>query len=683
MVNGSDEIEGVRKLYKFSRLLLEADRPEALLDRLVDATRAITDADEVILFLLEGGEPKIHAVAVDSPTDDSKRDDELKYSETLVQKVIDDEQPLLLRDVSDDPKFRKAQSIQVLSITSAMGAPLYHDSELIGAIYAARRRVAQNFDDTHHELMTVAASQASLLLSRVASRKALRESTSRYRAVVEASPSAILMVRDNGVVGFANQKACEIWNRQSVAEIVGSQVRELFDPWRSLLLLDALADSDSFESIDAWVRCGPDQQNRPVEVVGRPVEFGGQCAMQLVVTETEERGELLQRRVHSDRVELMSALASKVGHEINNPLSYVHANIEFAIEELLLKRRRDRQGQPSEDEPDSYSEVLDGLRAARDGAERIGQIVDDLRNFSDLNGVSGDYESVERPLKSSLQVIRQREGDKIHWEVDIDSTSEVRLDAARLGQVFLNLLVNAVQALQKVDQPQSPRVSVSARDESDRVMVEIEDNGPGIDPEVQDRIFEPFVSTKGDSQSGLGLAICRELIEAAGGDVQVESAPGEGALFRLIFPPVDADEPQQQSDHSDHEPPGQRRSASILVVESEPILCRSLQRVLQDHEVTAVQTKGAAIDALREHNEFDVVLCDLSLRRGLGRDLFDWMQCNSPECWQKLVAMAPQKPNEEMRRYLSELPNPWIAKPFDLGELRAVIAEQIRRRRGE
>ncbi len=666
MTSRSDELQGVRKLYEFSRLLLAGDDPEDLLKRLVEATRVITDADEVIIFEISEGEPVVEALSSGAP----QQVEEPQYSQTLVEEVIEKGEPLLLEDVCDDPRFEKSQSVQMLSITSAIGVPLFHRQELTGIIYAARQRMAQNFNREHRELMTVAASQASLVLGRLATIKALRDSESRYRSLVEMSPSTIVVVQEGRIV-FVNQTACRLWERESVRELLGIDIAELFDPWRSQILLERLQKEAGFDSVDAWVKKTIPDVTVPVEVVGEPVQFDGSCAMQLMISEVGEKKALMAQRVRMDRLVVMGTMAATVGHEINNPLSYVYTNLDFVVEELENQwLNAEAQGL----EEAAREDVMAALRSAREGTERIRAVVDSIQNFTRLDDGSEEPTIVGEPLKSSLRIARSKLQRDVDLQVDIRPTEPVPISASRLGQVFLNILINGAQALQQVsaESVEEKRLEVRTRQNGDEVIVEIADNGPGIRPEVQSHIFEPFVSTKsGESGTGLGLAICHEIVDSSGGRIEVESTVGEGSLFRIVLPRTEevATQSMEFMPASDGEYCGR-----ILIVDPEPTLGSSLQRALQNqHEVTTASTKGEAVDLMSGAREFDVILCDLRLRGGMGQDLFRKKKKHAPQHWGKLVAMTPNRITKETRQYLDRLPNPWIAKPFDIHRLRAII----------
>ena len=674
MGTGSEEVAGFRKLYRFSRLLLRGDDPETMLEHLMEATRAITDADEVLLFYVDtDGEFAVRAGATDGPSVErgESTPSTAEYSRTLIEEVVDRGKPMLLQDVCEDPKFEEAQSVQFLSISSAIGAPLFNDGELEGVIYASRKRLAGNFTEKHRELMTVAASQASLLMGQLASLEALRASEARYRSLVEMSPSAVAVVQDQQVV-FANRTARRIWNRDSMEEFVGCELDELFDPWRSQALLASLRAEEAFESVDAWVVSERSGEPTPVEVVGRPIQFEGRDAMQLTISEVGVRRDLLDQRVRLDRLTVMGTMAAMVGHEINNPLSYVYANLDFAIEELDVRYRDDNDiGFDNE----TCAAILDGLRSAREGSERIRSVIESMQKFTRLED-DEQPARVERPLRSSLRIVRAELDADVELDVDIEPTPAVAVDAARLGQVFLNLLINAAQALSEQESgDDEKRLEVRAATDGDQAVVEITDTGPGIDPEMQRHVFEPFVTTKdGASGSGLGLAICHDIVSAGGGTIDLESKPGEGTRFRIRLPVATISSVESLEEEAE---PEDTRPGRILVVDRDPTLGRSVQRVLQcEHVVEAVTSTEAAVALMEEHDEkFDLVLCEIRRSGEFGRRLFEWAERQKAGAPENMVAMTTRQIDETTREYVEELPNESITKPFDLRRLRVIVAQ--------
>ncbi|AKJ06684.1 Sensory box histidine kinase/response regulator [Archangium gephyra] len=231
----------------------------------------------------------------------------------------------------------------------------------------------------------------------------------------------------------------------------------------------------------------------------------------------------------ADRLVTVGQLAAGVGHEINNPLAFILGNLSYAREEL------DRmQGAPS---PLEREELLAALSEAHEGAERVKLLVQDLKMLARADdAVSGpvDLESVLRSAsKMAAHEVRQR----ARVVMQTEGAPRAHGNAARLCQVFLNLIINAAHAIPpgQVDQNEIRLVARQAPDA--RVLVEVSDTGSGIPAENLERIFRPFFTTKpAGVGSGLGLSVCQRIITMHGGDITVESQPGRGTTFRIALP---------------------------------------------------------------------------------------------------------------------------------------------------
>jgi C4-dicarboxylate-specific signal transduction histidine kinase len=190
---------------------------------------------------------------------------------------------------------------------------------------------------------------------------------------------------------------------------------------------------------------------------------------------------------------------------------------------------------PRRDFSDLADVMRESLEPVRAGTERIASITQELRTFSGPF-VGTAVVDVQAAVASVLKLIGKELESRAEVDVDLRKTSPVRGDPARLVQVILNLVVNAMQALE-ADRARTNRVWVSAADEGDAVVIEVADNGPGVPSEERERIFEPFRTTKGVGDgTGLGLFVCRSIVHAWSGTVTVDDRPGGGARFRVVLP---------------------------------------------------------------------------------------------------------------------------------------------------
>jgi signal transduction histidine kinase/ligand-binding sensor domain-containing protein len=241
-----------------------------------------------------------------------------------------------------------------------------------------------------------------------------------------------------------------------------------------------------------------------------------------------------ERLAHAEKLVAVGTLAAGVGHEINNPLAYILSNLRFLSKELRELTKRD-------EEHERWQEVEEALTDALHGAERVRKIVQALKTLARVQVEPASQVDLHAVLDRTLEALEQELRRRARLVKDYGVPQRVLGDEGRLGQVFLNLLINAVQAIPE-GQPERNEIRVTTRQAADgRTIVEVRDTGHGIAPENLTRIFEPFFTTKeaGDG-AGLGLSICHATIESMGGEIQVESEPGQGATFRVLLPTFQA-----------------------------------------------------------------------------------------------------------------------------------------------
>jgi len=252
-------------------------------------------------------------------------------------------------------------------------------------------------------------------------------------------------------------------------------------------------------------------------------------------TRLEELQATRERLVHAEKMAAVGTLAAGVGHEINNPLAFIISNLNFASEEVREASRQEGKGE-------RWGEVEQALGEALQGADRVRRIVQDLRTFSRLAPTHRGRVELHAVLDSALSVADGQIRPRARVVKDYGAVPPVLVDEKRLGQVFLNLLMNAAQAIPE-GHPQANELRVTTRqDERGRAVVSVRDTGTGITPEVLPRIFEPFFTTKPVGVgTGLGLSICHTYVQAMGGEIRVQSELGHGATFEVVLPPAQED----------------------------------------------------------------------------------------------------------------------------------------------
>jgi signal transduction histidine kinase len=244
------------------------------------------------------------------------------------------------------------------------------------------------------------------------------------------------------------------------------------------------------------------------------------------------RGRAERERSEVERLVLVGQLAAGVAHEVNNPLAYVKANLSHLQRQL--------REEPSVLDRQEFEEVID---ETQQGVLRIQQIVTDLRGFSRANAVGeGERGQLEAAVQEARRLVsmRLRDGGEVTLEL-APELPEVRLGQRYMVQVMVNLMLNAVDAVDMAQPKRRARIRVSARRDATSVTLLVDDNGPGIPQDVLAHLFEPFFTTKPPGKgTGLGLALCREYVARVGGSLHAENHTGGGARFVLQLPTADA-----------------------------------------------------------------------------------------------------------------------------------------------
>lgn len=383
--------------------------------------------------------------------------------------------------------------------------------------------------------------------------------------------------------------------------------------------------------------------------------------------QVEERTrEVLEAREALVRAEHLSALgrlSASVGHEINNPLSYVVANVEYALG--TLERR------------DVPKQVLDALHDARGGAERIGRIVRELRVFG--RGSPAPQREVTEPLDAVESALKLT-GNELRCRAELVRSLEplppVLADPTQLTQVFVNLLLNAAQAIPE-EQSGGGRavISVRSRVRADgQVQIEVTDTGRGVSDEDRARLFQPFFTTKPqDKGTGLGLFVSLGIITSFGGTIELESRLGAGTTVRVTLP---AAPEGAQARKGSSRPPASGRDRRLLVVDDDVLVARSIVRLLSQHHVEVATSGREALGRLLEKEpEFDLVFCDLMMPDMTGMDLFETISQKNPSLAQRFVFISGGGVTERCRKFIESHPGRVVSKPIDQRAIARMLAE--------
>jgi signal transduction histidine kinase len=379
--------------------------------------------------------------------------------------------------------------------------------------------------------------------------------------------------------------------------------------------------------------------------------------------EVTQRHRMEAQLRRAQKLEALGRLAAGIAHEINNPLAFVIANLQYVREAIDLP--------PEKLAHAPLDDLSSALAEACVGGDRIKQIVRDLKAFAQPHDESLAVVDVRPVLEFSLKMAAAEIRRRAQLITRIDDVPTVWAISGRLEQVFVNLLVNAAQAIEPgaVDANQI-RVTVLKRD--DDVAIEIADTGVGIPAANLERIFDPFFTTKPVGVgTGLGLSICHSIVTAFGGDLTVESEEGKGSTFRVTLP--SAARAESGPHRTRAATPRPAEPARILVVDGEPTVAKAIRRVLSGHKVQTADGGIGALALLGEH-PFDLVLYDVMTRDLSAPDMWRRMQDLRAGLERRLALTAAGALAPEITRLVAENGVPCVDKPFDASEIELLLA---------
>jgi PAS domain S-box-containing protein len=522
-------------------------------------------------------------------------------------------------------------------------------------------------------------SETPVLLSKA--QEALRQSEAQYRQIVEATTDGIIKLDAVERLVFVNRRFAEMLGYQP-RQMVGRTVFDFMSPAAQVIVADSLGrrQAAARESLDT---CFRHQNGTEISVniaVSPFVDGDGAHVGNLgVVRDVTERKKLQSQLMVSDRMASVGTLAAGVAHEINNPLAAVIANLDYVVESLGRWVGGDRAAaSPRRGHAWILKELTEPLDDARQAAERVRLIVRDLKilSRSPIDEPSGPVD-VEAVMESSLRVASNEIRHRAHLVKSYARVPGVEANEARLGQVFLNLIVNAAQALQE-GHAQQNEIRVSTHLDGARVVIEVTDTGVGIPPEIIARVFDAFFTTKAVGVgTGLGLAICHRIVTDMRGDLTVESTLGTGTTFRVALPVSHQTERKPAAPVVEAIPAAGRRGR-ILVVDDEELVLRSVTRILaKEHEVVTQVSAKQALELCAGGELFDLILCDLMMPDMTGMDLHRELSRVAPEQAKRMIFLTGGAFTAKAWHFLADPPREHLEKPFDPATLRLIVRRRL------
>jgi two-component system NtrC family sensor kinase len=609
------------ELTEFARSLSGAARRETVAERTAEVLGRLFDPEAVVLALVdpEAAERLVPVVVRGAP---ARGTDPFLATVQLAEQVVRD----------DDPP--------------RLGAPLVGAGQTMGVVAVWGKR-AGAYDALAEPLLAAVAAQVALALQNAQLVSLLSAGKHEWEEMADAIGHAICILDGRGAVRRANH---------AFATLVAAPVTALPGrPWASLFR-------------PAWVepleralsRPGPggsteiQHEHRIYAATALPLRGDTDGAAVLIIEDHTETRRLQEHLIQSEKLSAIGQLIAGVAHELNNPLASVLGFADFLVER-----------------GDVPPKLAEPLRVIQQEAQRAAAIVKNLLSFARRQERDRERLAVRVVLERTIALLKnQLLGLKVETTLTVDDDlPAVEGNANQLQQAFVNLIANAAHAIAATGR--GGVVTVHARRWLDGVAVDVTDDGPGIAPELQDRVFEPFFTTKAEGEgTGLGLSICQGLVREHGGRITLTSSPDHGATFTVELPAAPTAPPADA-------PPEAARPATgrVLVVDDEPHILHYMRATLAawGHHVD-VATDGEDALARALDGGYDLIITDVRMPGLGGRELYERLRHEAPQIAARVVFSTGDTVRDDTQAFLEGSGRPFLHKPFKLAELRRVLA---------
>ena len=418
-----------------------------------------------------------------------------------------------------------------------------------------------------------------------------------------------------------------------------------------LLRLRRADDTPFWAEVTAAVDDAPDSAARRLSALVRDVSERRRME--------DQNRDVSHQVLQAEKLAALGQTVSGVAHELNNPLATI-----LTWSERLAARRLD-------------SFTKRGIETILSESERAAKIVRNLLTFSRKRHTTRAMVDLNQVVRETLALRAYEQRVSNITTIDGLATGLPRVfaDPHHLKQVLLNLVINAEQAMLSAHGRGTLVTRSWLEAERDVVVLELNDDGPGVPEEVQPKIFDPFFTTKAVGKgTGLGLTVAYAIVQDHGGQLHVESAAGGGTSFFIELPAGSDSRPA--TERVPDQPVGGGGGAAVLVVEDEPALATAVAEALTDAGYR-VDRAGDGRDALdRVHATlYDLVVCDLKMPRMDGRAFYQEIAKSTPRLARRILFVTGDVAGTDAERFLAESGCRWLAKPFRLRELLRVARE--------
>jgi PAS domain S-box-containing protein len=592
----------------------------------------------------------------------------------ILNEVVRSREAVLIKEPNPtvDPRLNPAFVSEAKTREFVM-APICGKDRVLGILTADNYFTGRPLEESDKEGLTLFANAVGLALENTMLFQTLAESEARYRTVLENSPEA--------VIGLSREHWITTWNRGaelifgfSANEVVGKPIMVLFPQGTASEFKKLLNSVMEKGSVRDYAMPGMAKGGRLLDLSvswgGAHQDFWMNKEWTLVIRDVTEAKKIQQTLIRQEKLSAVGQLISGIAHELNNPLQAVVGYADLLSEEMRSSLSSTEK--PPENPPDSRS-VMDDLRIITENAMRCQKIVENLLLFVRQGEIEKRPLDLEKVVKASMELLQYKLKKVANIEMEVRLGQRVpraRGNFQQIQQVFVNLINNACDAMSGWAGPKT--LKISATESKDMVRVEVADSGPGVPESAKDRLFEPFFTTKPEGRgTGLGLAVCRQIMEDHGGHIGFNSQVGYGTTFWFDLPIA-----REEKNASPAQPPALPpvRDKAVLVVDDEPDVLSFLQKVVEaegDQVEFAASLKEAADKAGR--HSYDLVVADIRLGEGTGINLYENWSLWSSYPRPAFLFVTGDVINPTLAQEIEKKGLPLTHKPIDLNSFQFAI----------
>jgi len=497
----------------------------------------------------------------------------------------------------------------------------------------------------------------------------LKASEMRFRSITEAHPVPVLIVTlKQGQIAYSSPGAETLLGLPTSTIISNQLDRFIVRAAERKEVFDAISNGQDVNMKEVLITRG-DGETLPAAVSARRITYRDQDAMVVGLYDLTERKQaekqIAQQQEALQQSEKMAALGgllAGVAHELNNPLSVVMGQTTLLME--------------SEGDTKTKTRAEKIFKAA----DRCSRIVKSFLALARRKAPEHKKVDVNAIIHNSLELLSyQFRNENVTLNLQLmEDLPPIIADDDQLTQVFTNLSLNAAQAMRGWEGPRNLTIKTKIKDNDSIILISVIDTGPGVPPELIKKVFEPFFTTKGGSGgTGVGLALCLNIIESHGGRMALEDTPGGGATFHISLP-VAADTTQAKPEDTDI-PSEAVAKLRILLVDDEVELAQTLADLLEPegHDIDLAANGAIAIEKLRKR-PFDAIISDLRMPVLDGPGMYAEFKKSMPEYLNKIIYVTGDTLSTHVHEFLSSTPVPVIEKPYRLRDVRQALLKMLK-----